>query len=222
MTTSVGRRVPYVRGDGTPPPTKSNHFQTSDGYTFRFHEGAWVDNVDPDNRDMTFAGDADGPIDEAGFRVEGNFFLPVLQVPDPRLYEVAAEVADLSAPEVIQAIIDLRATARTISSGGALAAPQIGIPLRIVLIEKKVLGFEILINPRFQPKKGTPVVVGPEACYSVDNAGRTIQVSRHDEGRVYASLPDGRRIKKHARGFPARMIQHEIGHLDGVTIDALL
>jgi hypothetical protein len=47
-------------------------FKTSDGYTFTFLEGLWVDSFDPDTRDMAFRGDMKGPIDNDGQRVSGT------------------------------------------------------------------------------------------------------------------------------------------------------
>ena len=144
--------------------------------------------------------------------------LPVLQVPDPRLRTVADPVESIHDEEVKQAIANLRATSKSLRFGGGLAAPQLGIPLRIVFIDKSVLGHEVLINPTFKPRPGGSAVAD-EACYSVDNADRSIKVRRFVHGRLYATLPNGRRIKRHVRGFAARMVQHEIDHLDGITID---
>lgn len=147
--------------------------------------------------------------------------LKILQHPDPRLYVRCAEVEDVHAPEVAQAIADLRATAATLKRGGGLAAPQIGISLRIVFMDKKELGHEVVINPVFVPKASAGVFASSkEACYSVSGADLMVDVKnrRHREGRLFGVLPDGRKIKKHVRGFTAVMAQHEIDHLDGRTI----
>ena len=144
--------------------------------------------------------------------------LPILQVPDPRLRLVAAGVVDVAAPEVIQAIASLRATAKTLRFGGGLAAPQLGISLRIIYIGKETLGHDVLINPVFKPTSSEKLR-GVEACYSVDDANQEVRLSRYAQGHLLATLPNGRRIKKHVRGFAARIVQHEIDHLDGITID---
>ncbi len=144
---------------------------------------------------------------------------PILQVPDERLQVVCDRVEDPTSPEIQQLAVDLLATLASTEFGGGLAAPQIGSPLRVVVGEKKFFGVEVLINPEII--KGKDRGPSSESCYSLDEAGTCVTVQRFEQVRFRATTIDGRRIKKHLRGLAARMLQHEIDHLDGKTIDTL-
>lgn len=111
-----------------------------------------------------------------------------------------------------------------LSKPAGLAAPQVGVPLRIIILQippeaKKLrkdvydeLPPTIFINPNYVPaseKKSKDW----EACYSVP--GKMGEVFRYDEIHYEALTPFGEKISGTARGFLARSIQHETGHLDG-------
>lgn len=103
-----------------------------------------------------------------------------------------------------------------------LAAPQLGIMKRVILIDptKKTEnnsdweGFEILINPVIVEKsdKKSEVVQG---CYSVPD-GITGLIERCDQIVVQALDPNGKTIKKIYKGYDAHVVQHEIDHLEGI------
>jgi peptide deformylase len=103
--------------------------------------------------------------------------------------------------------------------GVGLAAPQVheGLRLFVATLDSD-RGDEpgeriVLINPEITPV-GTELVDDWEGCLSIpDIRGR---VSRHFEIRVRAFDRDAERIELHAKGFPARIIQHETDHLDGI------
>jgi peptide deformylase len=106
-----------------------------------------------------------------------------------------------------------------------LAAPQIGIGLRIIAFrskgfdekdpDRKKEDFEILINPRITQLRGEPCVA-EEGCLSCPEI--RIEISRHPEIKVRALDVTGKKVSKRYLDFAARVVQHEIDHLDGKLI----
>jgi peptide deformylase len=148
--------------------------------------------------------------------------LAVLRLGDPRLRQIAMPVADVHTPAVRQLIVDLNDT-MVACSGAGLAAPQIGVPLRVVLFggngpnprypDAPAIPRTVLINPVLTP-------LGPErdgaweGCLSVP--GLRGRVSRW-RGLHYTGVDaDGQPIDRTVEGFHARVVQHECDHLDGV------
>ena len=146
----------------------------------------------------------------------------ILTVGHPLLRERAREVSvdELRSPEVQHVIDDLIDTMRH-ANGAGIAAPQIGVPLRITTIE-------VTENPRYpyKPKIPLTVVVNPvidflddetveinEGCLSVPNLRGT--VSRYVNIRVRWLDREGREHDEIKRGLTAGTFQHEIDHLDG-------
>ncbi len=107
---------------------------------------------------------------------------------------------------------DMQETMRS-ASGVGLAAPQVGRPLRMVVCqeteESEVL---TLVNPQITKASGSEVA--DEACLSLP--GWFGPVERHLKIRVKALDERGRALTLAAEGFLARIIQHEIDHLDGI------
>ncbi len=146
----------------------------------------------------------------------------ILTVGHPMLRERAREVSveGLRSSDVQQVIDDLVDTMRH-ANGAGIAAPQIGVPLRITTIE-------VNDNPRYpyKPKIPLTVVVNPvidflddetveinEGCLSVPNLRGT--VSRYVNIRVRWLDREGREHDEIKRGLTAGTFQHEIDHLDG-------
>ena len=104
------------------------------------------------------------------------------------------------------------------SYGVGLAAPQVGIGQRILVADPS--GFDaalkpmVLINPEIVERKGEEI--GPEGCLSLP--GVEVAVKRSKEIRVKAQATDGSPLDLKLKNFPARIIQHEIDHLDGVLL----
>lgn len=105
-----------------------------------------------------------------------------------------------------------------------LAAPQIGISKRIIIFrnkeregsEKTKAGdYEVLINPRITQARGEKVTMA-EGCLSCPEI--QVEVSRSPEIKVRAFTPEGEKISKRYLDFIARVVQHEIDHLDGKLI----
>jgi peptide deformylase len=106
-----------------------------------------------------------------------------------------------------------------------LAAPQIGIVRRIIAFRCRNFedkdpalrkeDYEILVNPRITQKRGEPVVA-EEGCLSCPDI--RVEISRHPEIKVRAYDPEGRKVSKRYLDFAARVVQHEMDHLDGKLI----
>lgn len=103
--------------------------------------------------------------------------------------------------------------------GIGLAAPQVGIPLRLIIVdEAKGGGARPLINPAITARHGS--VEGEEGCLSIP--GIFAPVVRAEWVKVGALDGDGVPLELEASGLLARVIQHEIDHLDGILfIDRL-
>lgn len=128
---------------------------------------------------------------------------------DPILREKAAEVKNFG-PWLKRLIGDMWDTL-TLSDGVGLAAPQIGISKRIVIIDYDEQKY-CLINPRIEEKNG--VQNNLEACLSVP--GFSGMVERAAELRVLAIDENQEPVEINADGLLAVIIQHELDHLDGI------
>ena len=135
---------------------------------------------------------------------------------DPVLRKVAEPVAAVT-PEIKRIIADLEETMWQ-QVGVGLAAPQVGISLRIVVMDDGKRGSKALINPVIAERRGT--VREEEGCLSLP--GIFGEVERSKWVRVSAMDGDGQPVEFEAQGLQAKAIQHEIDHLDGVLfIDRL-
>ncbi|MDE6597676.1 MAG: peptide deformylase [Clostridia bacterium] len=132
----------------------------------------------------------------------------VVQTGDPVLRQKCAEVKAFN-KDLWTLLDDMKETVRA-ESGAGLAAPQIGIALRVVVIDVEE-GFFELINPVIFSTKGEQT--GPEGCLSVK--GKQGTVTR--PYKVKAEYRDryGKKHKLTADGFFARAVCHELDHLDG-------
>ena len=133
----------------------------------------------------------------------------VVQTGDPVLREKCKEIRTFNT-ELCQLLTDMKETVRK-ENGAGLAAPQIGVPIRVVVIDVDE-GFDELINPVIVSAKGEQV--GPEGCLSVKGKQGTVRRPY----KVKAEYRDryGKKHKLTAEGFFARAVCHELDHLDGV------
>jgi peptide deformylase len=145
----------------------------------------------------------------------------VLKMGDPRLLAVAEPVAEFGTPELENLLIDMQDTMRHLNGAG-LAAPQIGVGLRVVIFgfeenprypEADAVPFTILINPLLTPL-GDTLVEGWEGCLSVP--GMRGLVPRYRELRYTGFDATGTPIDRTVKDFHARVVQHEVDHLDGI------
>lgn len=133
----------------------------------------------------------------------------VVQTGEPVLRQRCEEVKSFNG-ELASLLDDMKETVRA-EQGAGLAAPQIGIAKRVVVIDVEEGYFE-MVNPVIFSTKGEQT--GPEGCLSVK--GKQGTVTR--PYRVKAEYRDrfGRKHKLTAEGFFARAVCHELDHLDGV------
>jgi peptide deformylase len=140
---------------------------------------------------------------------------------DPRLLQRSAEVEALDTPELHALVGDMLDTMAHLNGAG-LAAPQIGVPLRVVI-------FGVRSNPRYPDVEEVPdtVLVNPvidyigedmeegwEGCLSLP--GLRGVVPRYKRLRYRGADQHGRPIDRTVEGFHARVVQHECDHLEGI------
>jgi peptide deformylase len=145
----------------------------------------------------------------------------VLKMGDPRLLAVAQPVAEFGTPALLNLVSDMQDTMRSLNGAG-LAAPQIGVGLRVVIFgfeanprypEEDSVPFTVLINPELTPL-GEAQVEDWEGCLSVP--GMRGLVPRYRELRYRGFDAAGTPIDRKVRDFHARVVQHEVDHLDGI------
>lgn len=132
----------------------------------------------------------------------------ILQYPDPCLLAPSTPATQSEAKKIVKQLKDVYDKLPETKVG--LAAPQIGINKRVVL----VMG-EPMANPTFLPAN-KHFEHAPEGCFSVENATTIHHKSRPDRGWVEWMDPETWTQKREkVRGLVARVVQHEIDHLDG-------
>ena len=137
--------------------------------------------------------------------------LKVRKYGDPALRRSAAPISEVT-PEVRAIIADMTETMYD-EVGIGLAAPQVGISLRLIVIsDEEGRGVQALLNPAIVDRGGE--VTGEEGCLSIP--GVFAPVARAAWVKVEARSVDGQPLTLNARGLRARVLQHEIDHLDGV------
>ena len=175
--------------------------------------------------------------------IESMAILKIARMGHPVLGRPALPVADPAAPAIARLIEDMVDTLVD-ANGAGLAAPQVHVPLRLVLFRvppgretarEESDGGEsdgesdggesdsapapalesptVLINPEIEPI-GESMVEDMEACLSLP--GLAGMVPRHDRIRYRWTDTEGRTHECEARGFHARVVQHECDHLDGI------
>lgn len=155
--------------------------------------------------------------------------LKIARMGHPVLKRRAEPVSDPKTPEIQRLIRDMLETLADIGGAG-LAAPQVHVPLRLVifhvpaaraareaggetLADAGAVPLTVLINPEIEPLGGE-MAAGLEACLSVP--GLAGMVPRYTHIRYRGLDAQGSTIEREARGFHARVVQHECDHLDGI------
>ncbi len=142
----------------------------------------------------------------------------ILHYPDPRLRRKAEPIAEVT--DEVRALIADMAETMYEAPGVGLAAIQIGIAQRVVVIDVSDTRdqLRVFVNPEIVSAEGKQVL--EEGCLSVP--GIFEPVARAEHIRVRALDRDGKAFELDATGFLATCIQHEIDHLDGkVFVDHL-
>ena len=137
----------------------------------------------------------------------------IVLFPDPILKTVCHPV-ELDDPDLHQLVEDLVDTVQA-SPGVGVAAPQIGIAKRAIVVDvtpKPGNGLIVLLNPEVvsavNPKTGR------EGCLSIPDF--TANVRRPQEVVIRGLSPEGKSVVYHSEGLEAVCLQHEIDHLDGI------
>ncbi len=151
--------------------------------------------------------------------------LPIIQPDNPVLRKKAHKINKFDDPALQQLIEDMIETLAD-ARGVGLAAPQVAQSMRLILVrlpdetdeDREEYGdqagkLHIFINPKIT-KESREMVAGVEGCLSIP--GLVGEVDRHEMVVVTGQDRAGKDIRIKARGWLARVFQHEIDHLDGV------
>jgi peptide deformylase len=145
----------------------------------------------------------------------------VLRMGDPRLLARSQEIKEFGTPELQALLQDMRDTMAHLNGAG-LAAPQIGVGLRVVIFgvhanprypDAEEVPDTVLINPVLEPM-GAEMEEGWEGCLSVP--GMRGVVPRYKRLRYRGVDENGRPFEREVADFHARVVQHEVDHLDGI------
>lgn len=157
--------------------------------------------------------------------------LEIVTIEQPKYCEVlknpANEVIFPLSQEEIQLIADMKVKLKNLGGVG-LAAPQVNFSKKIIAVYipeearllrdnvERIYPMHVLINPSYKPLKGALVEYDFEGCYSVSTkAGK---VPRFSQINITYYNEVGHYVERTAHGFYARVLQHEIDHLNGILI----
>jgi peptide deformylase len=154
--------------------------------------------------------------------------LKIARMGHPVLAAKAAPIANPGAPEIRRLAADMVETMID-ANGAGLAAPQVHVPLRIVIFQAPgersdpglaeaerfdhTAPLTVLINPEIEVL-APETEAGWEGCLSVPGMRGLVERPAHIRYRGFDL--DGKKIERTARGFHARVVQHECDHLDGI------
>ena len=154
--------------------------------------------------------------------------LKIARMGHPVLAETARPVAEPGAPAIRRLVSDMIETMID-ANGAGLAAPQVHVPLRVVVFQAPegrsdpglseserfdhTAPLTVLINPEIEVV-GTEREGGWEGCLSVPGLRGFVERAFHIRYRGFDL--DGREVARSAKGFHARVVQHECDHLDGI------
>lgn len=152
----------------------------------------------------------------------GMAILKIARMGHPVLRRPADPVPDPTAPQIRSLVADMIET-MTDANGAGLAAPQVHVPLRVVVFHvpeerarrenEEPAPLTALINPEIVALTDDKIE-GWEACLSVP--GLAGKVPRYSRIRYSGLTPEGGLIEREVQGFHARVVQHECDHLDGI------
>ena len=151
----------------------------------------------------------------------------IVQAGHPVLRHVAAPFEGQVSDAELGHLIDLMRSVMHKAPGVGLAAPQLGIPLQLAVLEdqfavdpevaavrgREPLPFFAMLNPRYQAL-GTASVAFYEGCLSI--GGLQAAVLRPESVRLDFTAPDGTEVQRTFSGWQARIVQHETDHVHGV------
>ena len=140
----------------------------------------------------------------------------ILEVPDERLLRQAETVNLLSYKSIKESRDIVREMKKTLEASGGigLAAPQVGVSKRIALVKYYDV-VSVLVNPEIEPFNDS-TYASTESCLSIP--GKSFNVVRYKSIVVDAYDEEGYHSKKVVSGDLATIIQHEVDHLNGITL----
>ncbi|MET4612182.1 peptide deformylase [Rhodococcus sp. PvR044] len=157
--------------------------------------------------------------------------LPIRIVGDPVLHEPTRPVTE-SPAEIAELIADMYET-MDVANGVGLAANQVGVPMRLFVYDcpdvdgdgNSIRRRGAVVNPVLETSEIPETMPDPdddeEGCLSVP--GEQFPTGRADWAKVTGTEADGSPVEIEGTGFFARMLQHEVGHLDGfLYVDVLI
>ena len=139
----------------------------------------------------------------------------LLTVPDPRLRQESKPVDEINS-QVVDIAAFLLSQLQPLEAVG-LAAPQFGEMIRIIVFRRDYLTKVVLINPEIIKEKGSQL--SEEGCKSIP--GKVYLVIRPSVIKIRGLNLSGERITIRAHDLLARVLKHEMDHLDGVLIDSI-
>jgi peptide deformylase len=140
----------------------------------------------------------------------------VRQYPDPVLRMKANDVEEID--ESVTGLVERMKGLMSEARGVGLAAPQLGVLRRVLVYQAgEEESFVALVNPRVV-QSGEELVADDEGCLSLGAATVIVEVERPATVVVEGKSPEGEDLRIEAEGLEARVIQHELDHLDGVLI----
>jgi peptide deformylase len=147
---------------------------------------------------------------------------PVLRMGDPRLLRVSEPMNRFDTAALSELLIDMQDTMASLNGAG-LAAPQIAVPWRVVIFgtgapnprypKAEIVPYTVLINPTLTPV-GEQMEPDWEGCLSVP--GMRGMVPRYQQLHYRGFDEHGEAFDRRVSGFHARVVQHEVDHLDGI------
>ncbi|WP_457962437.1 peptide deformylase [Arthrobacter sp. D1-29] len=151
----------------------------------------------------------------------------IVQAGHPVLRQQAAAFDGQISPAELEQLISLMSRVMHEAPGVGLAAPQLGIPLQLAVLEDQFdvdpeaaalrhrtpLDFLSILNPRFSPV-GSQNAAFFEGCLSLN--GLQAVVVRPEQVLLRFETPDGLSTERHFEGWQARIVQHETDHLQGI------
>lgn len=152
---------------------------------------------------------------------------PILKMGNPILKQVAKPVEDFDDKKLMDIVQEMIETMEA-KGGVGIAAPQIGYSLRLIIFgfehnirypHEQPVPFTVLINPSYEPM-GDQQELAWEGCLSIPGLRAEVPRFSHIKYRGYGL--DGNLIEREVHGFHARIIQHEIDHLDGILYPSRL
>ena len=142
----------------------------------------------------------------------GMAILPLVMMDNPVLHQKAKRVRNIDG-SIQKLIDDMIETMHHVGGAAGLAAPQVGVPLQVVVIELPEEDVITLINPEVVKSSGERGVM--EGCLSLP--GYRGEIKRWESVTVKGRDRHGKEIRIKAEGLLAQALQHEIDHINGVV-----